>query len=182
VDVSPADDELALADDFEDEPVDESSPARTWQFLPSPRFAAAMLALGVALALGWRYSGLEQWAFAPPTNTAQAAQVAAPPEGELARMGRELDALKKTINELSAVNQQLTAHIAALQAGQQELKQRSVNVQASGWHAQADAMKYQMVAQPKAVAGLPKPRPTVRAEVRTPRAAEAPLQLTAPRP
>jgi hypothetical protein len=149
--------------------------------------AVIMLAVGVGLAFGWRYSGLEQWAYSPAGSTAQAAQGvqgAATPESELSRVGREVDALKKRISELAAANQQLTANIAALQAGQQDLRQRTPNVLANGWHAQAEIMRYSMVAQPKGATSLPKPRPAARTEARSaPRPApQAPLQLSAPRP
>jgi hypothetical protein len=145
-----------------------------------------MAALGIALALGWRYSGIEQWKFKRAPVTAQAAPAAAAPapESELARVTREVEALKKTLNEVIAANHQLTATVTALQAGQQELKQRAASVHTNGWHAQAAAMKYQMVAQPKGTTGSVKSRPAARAEVRAaPKpAVNAPLQLAAPRP
>lgn len=174
-------------DDDHDDPADDDPPGRTWRLLPTVRFVVGMAALGVALAFGWRYSGIEQWALTPATVVAQTSSAAtAPvPEGELTRMVGEIEALKKSLHQVIAANQQLTAAVASLQAGQQELKRRTANVQADGWHAQAAAMKYRMVVvQPKGTTGSVKPRPAAHAEVRSaPKPADrAPLQLTSPRP
>lgn len=163
--------------------------ANNRRLLPSLRFIAGMAALGVVLALAWRYSGVEQWAASSlwPTVASQqaAAPGAQPPQGDLARAMREIDALKKTVGELAASNQQMSATIAALQAGQLELRQRPVGLPLVAWHSEVATMKYRIVAQQRSSTNSVAPRgPSTRVESRgSPKPSEqAPLQLTAPRP
>jgi hypothetical protein len=176
----PDDDEELTWDEEDEEETVESSGIR--RFLPSLRFASSMAALGIVLALGWRYSGAEQWAIGalhPATGSA-----ASDPENDLARSKRELEALKKTVGELTAANQEMAAKIAALQAGQQELRQRPSGPPLTPWYSDLTAMKYRMVSENRTTGSITPRSPGARAEPRsTPKPSEhAPLQLTAPRP
>ena len=182
----PDDDEELAWDEEEEEETVESSGVR--RFLPSLRFVSGMAALGVVLALGWRYSGAEQWAIGAlqPTATSQTAtgSAASAPESDLAKSKRELEALKKTVGELAAANQEMAAKIAALQAGQQELRQRPSGPPLTPWYSDLTAMKYRMVSENRTTGSITPRSPGARAEPRsTPKPSEhAPLQLTAPRP
>jgi hypothetical protein len=187
---SPDDDEeLAWEDVEEDEDPAETVEDRGVQrFLPSLPFLFGMVALGIVLALGWRYSGVEKWAVNAlrPVAALQAATGAdtPAPESDLARATRELDALKKTVGELAAANQEMAAKIAALQAGHQELRQRPSGPPLTPWYSEPTAMKYRMVTEHRTTGSIAPRPPTARVETRsTPKPGEhAPLQLTAPRP
>jgi hypothetical protein len=187
---SPDDEEELAWEEVEEEayPAETADQSGVRRFLPSMRFLSGMATLGVVLALGWRYSGVEKWAIGAlqPAAASQAATgTAAPaPESELVRTTRELDALKKTVGELAAANQQMAAKIAALQASQQELLQRPAGPPLTSWSSGPATMKYRIVADPRPTGSITPRAPTARAEPRsTPKPSEnAPLQLTAPRP
>ena len=187
---SPDDDEdLAWEEVEEDDfPAETAEDRGIRRFLPSLPFLSGMAALGIVLALGWRYSGVEKWAInaLQPAAASQAATAASAPapESELARTTRELDALKKTVGELSAANQQMAAKIAALQASQQELLLRPSGPPLTSWSSGPATMKYRIVADPRTTGSIAPRAPTARAEPRSaPKPSEnAPLQLTAPRP
>jgi hypothetical protein len=169
-------------------PAETADQSGVRRFLPSLRFLSGMAALGIVLALGWRYSGAEEWAIGAlrPAAASQAATAtsAPAPEGDLARTTREIDALKKTVGELAAANQQMAAKIAALQASQQELLQRPSGPPLTSWSSGPATMKYRIVTDHRTTGSITPRAPTARAEPRsTPKPSEnAPLQLTAPRP
>lgn len=186
---SPDDEEELAWEEVEEEyPAETADNGGVRRFLPSLRFVSGMAALGVVLALGWRYSGVEKWAIGAlqPAAASQAATGAAAPapESELARATRELEALKKTVGELAAANQQMAAKIAALQASQQELLERPAGPPLRPWYSDLTAMKYRMVTEHRTTGSITPRAPTARAEPRsTPKPSErAPLQLSAPRP
>ena len=94
---------------------------------PSMRFFCAMTVLGVALALGWRFSGAAEmapqlWAFV--LNSAAGTPSAKTADDPLVPLIADLAALKKQISGLIAANQEMTATIKALQAEQGLLQQR----------------------------------------------------------
>jgi len=154
------------------------------RMLPSVRLLAVTAALGVVLALVWRYGGIQSGQFWP-ASPAQPAQSAGNPKAEeqFAQLAQDLDALKKSISELTTTQQQLNASIAALQASQQELRQRASAAQ-SYWYSEP-ALRFRVVAQQKPAASPPRTA-TARADARERagqrRAGTGPLQLVAPRP
>ena len=145
------DEELAWDEVEEDHPADTVENVGVRRFLPSIRFLSSMAALGIVLALGWRYSGVEKWAIGAlqPTTASQTAtgSAASAPESDMARSKRELEALKKTVGELAAANQEMAAKIAALQAGQQDLRQRPSGPPLTPWYSDLTTMKYRMVSE-----------------------------------
>lgn len=182
------DDEWVWDEDTEPSENDAPTELRS-RAMPSVHILACLTLLGFGLALGYRYAGLQPWwPFKPSQATAQAAPATAttPPaaDSELARTVRELDALKKTVGDLTAANQQLAAAVTALKAGQQDLQQRIASAQFQGWHSVTPVMTFRIVAvSPKDTTGSIAPHAstgrTVAARPTKP-AANAPLQLTAP--
>jgi hypothetical protein len=86
-------------------------------------FFWSVYALGVALAFIWRSFDGHRWSHMQPwpNFNAQSAQSASNSgsEQQIASLVQELDALKKNVSELGAVQQQIAAGIASLQARQQ---------------------------------------------------------------
>jgi hypothetical protein len=149
----PSDDDLAW-NDQEENPKSKAdvSPAR----LRASGFVLGSIAIGVALALAWHYSGLRERAgdLSWPTLAASPAQGASKrgAEDQLARILRELDALKKSVNDLSTGQQQIRGTVAALQASQQDLRQRISTAPAgSHWHSDVAALRLQFAIQQKPV-------------------------------
>ena len=147
-------------------------------------FVLSMVAIGTGLALVWHYSGLRRWSgeLAWPAFAAAAPKSASQPEEQLARIVRELDALKKSISDFGAGQQQITASIAALQAGQQELRQRISSIQAgSHWYSDPAALKLRFAIRqkPAAVASAPRAATPDNAARRND---SGPLPLRAPQP
>jgi hypothetical protein len=123
----------------------QSAPSRDDVFLPAadeadfdddaPKrggvlgFAAVvvtMAAVGAGLGVVWHNTGPQLWAGARwwPAFASQSPPAAGSgaPEQPLDRIARELAALKASIGELGAAQQQMAASIAALQAAQQQLR------------------------------------------------------------
>jgi hypothetical protein len=92
-------------------------------------FFVSMAALGVVLAVGWRYSGaapLAEQMWSEFKSARAAAAVTAPaPTPQAPVQAAEVDALKGEISRLTATNGQLTAQIASLQDQQRELARRA---------------------------------------------------------
>lgn len=176
------DDELAYDNDMLDEAEVEHASSR----LASPRyFLPTMALLGVILALGWHYSGARAW-FDGPKPVVQAAAVpavpaAAPAESELARAMAEIEALKKSIADLRATNQQMATTISTLQAAQEDLRQQV----SAARSAPAPVPVHTATAKPpkpKAAATGSIPARAANAHTAAKPPGQVPLSLTAPRP
>jgi hypothetical protein len=150
--------------------------------LPSVRLLAVTAALGVALALMWRSTGIlpgQFWPAAPEPAPQSASNPTT--EERFSQLAQEPAALKKSISELASAQQQSIAGIAALQAGQQELRQRT-SVAYSYWYSEP-ALRFATrpapsVSPPRTAAGQ------ADAQVREGQRREGsrPLQLVALRP
>jgi hypothetical protein len=152
--------------------------------LPSVRLLAVTAALGVALALLWRSTGTlpgQFWPAAPEPAPQSASNPTA--EERVSQLAQDLAALKKSITELASAQQQSSASIAVLQAGQQELRQRATAAY-SYWYSEpalrfaAATRPAPLVSPPRTAAGQAdaKDRDGPRRE------GSRPLQLVAPRP
>ena len=144
-----SDDDLAWSDEEDTEY--KSGESATWR---ASGFVLGSIAVGAVLALAWHYSGLRErvgdlsWS----TLAASPDQGASKPgaEDQLARILRELDALKQSVSDLSTGQQQIRGSVAALQASQQDLRQRISSVQTgSHWHSDVAALRLRFAIQPK---------------------------------
>jgi hypothetical protein len=152
--------------------------------LPSVSLLAVTAALGVALALMWRSTGILPGQFWPaaPEPAPQSASIPTAEE-RVSQLAQDLAALKKSITELASAQQQSSANIAVLQAGQQELRQRATAAY-SYWYSEpalrfaAATRPAPLVSPPRTAAGQAdaKDRDGPRRE------GSRPLQLVAPRP
>ena len=163
-------------------PVSKADVSPAW--LRASGFVLGSIAAGVALALAWHYSGLREragdlsWS---STLAASPAQGASKPEAEdqLARILRELDALKKSVSDLSTGQQQIRGTVAALQASQQDLRQRISSAQAgSHWHSDVAALRLRFAIQQKPVTVGSAPRAPAPEQVA--RRESGPLPLLGP--
>jgi len=94
------------------------------------------------------------------------------PEDQLARIAQELEGLKKSISDLSM--QQLAASNAALQVGQQELRQRISSLPASShWYSDPAALRLRFALPQKPPAPTPAARAAVQETTATARRNEA---------
>ena len=177
----PSDDDLAWNDEENPESKADVSPA----WLRASGFVLGSIAAGAVLALAWHYSGLREragdlsWS---STLAASPAQGASKPgaEDQLARILRELDALKKSVSDLSTGQQQIRGTVAALQASQQDLRQRISSAQAgSHWHSDVAALRLRFAIQPKPVTVGSAPRAPAPEQVAR-RAESGPLPLLGP--
>jgi hypothetical protein len=159
-------------------------------------FVITMVGIGSGMAVAWEYSGLRMasanlaWpefpslsASAPAAPPAPAAAASKPqPDDQLARVTHELEGLKQNVAALTGAMQQLAATNAALQAGQQELRQRISSLPASSyWYSDHAALRLRFAIQHKP------PAPAARAASQettgsTRRSESAPLTLRAPQP
>jgi hypothetical protein len=152
----------------------------------------SMAALGVVLALVWRNIGTQAWsdtqrwlAFA----ASSASSKSSPVEEQLGRIVRDLDGLKKNMDELRAVQQQTAANVTFLQAGEQELRQRMSSFSGTHWYSDLGILIYRTAAEKKpAAAASPKLMPTARVQSATQSASAgkrdngAPLSLVPSQP
>jgi hypothetical protein len=147
-----------------------------------------MILIGVGLALAWDYSGLRGEAvdLSQPAAAAQQQSATPPkpePDARLARLLDELDALKKSISELKAGMQQLAAADAALQAGQQELRQRMAAGPASAyWYSDLAALQMRFVVHQKRTVVSSPARAAADATASIRRSESAPLPLRSAQP
>lgn len=148
--------------------------------LPSVRLLAATALFGVALALVWGSTGIRVGEFLaasePPVQTNPKA------DEQFARLVQELDAVRKSIGDLTVAQEQLNTRFAALQESQQELRQRA-SATLSYWYSEpalrlAIVTRSNTLASPRAAAG-PADAPNRDGQRRE---AGRPLQLVAPRP
>jgi len=105
--------------------------------------------LGVVLALIWHSIDPQHWSAAQllPSFTAQGRGTAS--TAPSAEQVTELDMLKKAIGELRGTQQQMAATIAALQADQQQLQQRS-SLKWTYWYSEPNMlMPHIVTAQPR---------------------------------
>jgi hypothetical protein len=177
-----ADDEDATWQDEEPLP---PPPSRFQSLRQMTAFVIAMMAIGAVSALAWEYSGLRAasaglaW---PAFASVPAVPVAGKPQPEeqLAGIARELGDLKKSVGELTKAMQQLAASNGALQAGQQELRQRISTLPASShWYSDTAALRLRFATpQPKPPAPAARAAQETTASVR--RSESAPLTLRAP--
>jgi len=179
----PGDDDASWQDDEAAPPV-----SRPRSRLRGARFVAVMAAIGAGLALAWHFSGLRaaQGNLAWPSLSSLSLQGPSRPEPEdrFARIAGELEALKKSVSELSAGVQQIAASNAALQASQQELRQRILMPPASShWYSDPAALRLQFALpqRPAAVAATPRAAPP-ETTASTRRNNNAPITLRAPQP
>ena len=166
---APIDKEFGLDEDAgPDEPdialdhTDEEDP-RGFRPFRAAALWVGMAVLGAALALAWRNFGAELWsdsqrwlAAAPAASSSGTSPV----EKQLG-IARDLDALKKNIDELRAAQQQTAANVTSLQAGQQELQRRVSSSQAARWYSNFDVLTYPTATARKSTAA-PKQTPTAR--------------------
>jgi hypothetical protein len=150
-------------------------------------FLVVMCMVGVTLAVVWRVTGSQGGARLWPALAAQLSPTtdAGAPAGELDRVVKELAALKATVGELSAVQQQISATLATLQAAEEKLRSAQDDLQQrttslpptpSGSAAVSNALRLN-APPPAATAATPAPR-----AAQTPRFAPppAPAQSAAP--
>jgi hypothetical protein len=172
-----SDDDPAWSDEEDSEY--KSGESVTW--LRASGFVLGSIAAGAVLALAWHHSGLRERAgdLSWPTLAASPAQGASKPgaEDQLAHILRELDALKKSVSDLSTGQQQIRGTVAALQASQQDLRQRISSAQAgSHWHSDVAALRLRFAIQPKPVTVGSIPRAPAPEQVAR-RAESGPLPL-----
>jgi hypothetical protein len=168
-----------------------------------------MAVLGVVLALVWRSVGAQLWSdtqewlsfAAPSSSSASSAALSPSPnsaplspsassliEEQLGRIARDLDALKKNIDELRAAQQQNVTNVTSLHAAQQELQRRLSSFQSPRWysdlapltHPPAPAKKPAAVAAPKRVPTARAPAQTHDANVGGNNNDDAPVSLVSP--
>ena len=176
-----SDDDLTWNDE-EENPESKADVSPAW--LRASGFVLGSIAAGAMLALTWHHSGLRERAgdLSWPILAASPAQGASKAEAEdqLARILRELDALKKSVTDLSTGQQQIKGTVAALQASQQELRQRISTAQAgSHWHSDVAALRLQFAIQQKPVTVGSAPRAPAPEQVAR-RAESGPLPLLGP--
>lgn len=176
----PSDDDLAWNDE-EESPVSKADVSPAW--LRASGFVLGSIAAGAVLALAWHHSGLRERAgdLSWPTLAASPAQGASKPgaEDQLARILRELDALKKSVGDLSTGQHQIRGTVAALQASQQDLRQRISSAQAgSHWHSDVAALRLRFAIQQKPVTVGSAPRAPAPEQVA--RRESGPLPLLGP--
>ncbi len=164
---------------------DDETPERTG-LRPSMRFFCTMAILGIALALGWRYSGAAEtapqlWAFVQNVTSANPGAKAA--DDPLVPVIAELAALKQQVTRLIGANQEMTTTIKALQAEQGVLRQR-VAASPTATHLFSEPMLLQMnivgTRRPITTGSLGHPATPRRAETRNRAASKiknAPLAL-----
>jgi TolA-binding protein len=151
-----------------------------------------MAVLGVVLAFAWRGVDAEKWqSFAAPSSSSANSAASSPAsnsvEEQLGRIARDLDAVKKNIDELRAVQQQNVNNVTSLQAAQQELQRRASSVQSSRWfsdsalltHPAAPAKKPVAVVAPRRVSTTRPPAQTHDSNVGE-RNDGAPVSLASP--
>jgi len=163
-------------------------------------FVITMVSIGAGMAVAWEYSGLRSasanlaWPEFPSLSASAPAAAPAPapvaskpqPDDQFARVTHELEGLKQNVAALSGAMQQLAAINAALQAGQQELRQRISSLPASShWYSDHAALRLRFAIAHKP----PAPAPAARAATQdttmtgsTRRSESAPLTLRAPQP
>src|SRR5262245_44882807 len=123
---TPPQDTPPQADDddaaWHDEEVVAPAPSRFRRLLRMTGFVMAMLTTGAVMAVAWEFTGLREASggLAWPALASAPAQDTGKPqrEDQLARLAQELEALRKSVGELSTGMQQLATSNAALQAGQ----------------------------------------------------------------
>ena len=161
---APIDKEFGLDEDAgPDEPdialdhTDEEDP-RGFRPFRAAALWVGMAVLGAALALAWRlWSDSQRWLAAAPAASPSGTS---PVEKQLG-IARDLDALKKNIDELRAAQHQTAANVTSLQAGQQELQRRVSSSQAARWYSNFDVLTYPTATARKSTAA-PKQTPTAR--------------------
>jgi len=134
-----------------------------------------MAVLGVALAFVWRSTGAQLWSgtetslsFAAGSASGTASAPSNSVEEQLGRIARDLDTLKKNIDELRAVQQQTVANVTSLQGAQQELQRRVSSVQSSRWYSDSALLTHPAAPAKKPVAVVaPKRVPTTRPPAQT---------------
>jgi hypothetical protein len=157
-----------------------------------------MAVLGVVLALLWRSIGAQLWSdtqtwfaaasSAIASSAASSPSASSPVEEQLGRIARDLDALKKNIDELRAAHQQTVTNVTSLQAAQQDLQRRVSSFQSPRWysdlapltHPTAPAKKPAVVAAPKRVPTARPPAQTSDANVGRNNNDDAPVSLVSP--
>jgi TolA-binding protein len=139
-----------------------------------------MAALGVVLALLWRSIGAQLWSdtqkplsFAAASSSsassaASSPSASSPIEEQLGRIARDLDSLRKNIDELRAAQQQTVTNVTSLQAAQQELQRRASSLQSPHWYSDSGLLTHPTApAKKPAAAAAPKRVPTARAPAQT---------------
>src|SRR5262249_6324350 len=131
-------------DDEDDGATPLLSRPRRW--LRIAKFLASMAAIGITMALAWDYSGLRaaygDLGWLPLSSLSSQGASKPQPEDQIVRVTRELEALKKGVSDLSAGVQQIAVSNAALQTGQQELRQRiSALPASSNWYSDPTALQ-----------------------------------------
>jgi hypothetical protein len=153
----------------------------------------SMAVLGIMLALVWRNVGAQVWSDAQRWLASAAGSTSSkssPVEEQLGRIVRELDVIKKNLDELRAAQQQTAANVTFLQAGEEELRQRVSSFPRAHWYSDLGILTtYRTAAEKKlAAAASLKLMPTARLpseaqEARFGRRGEgALLSLVPPRP
>ena len=101
---------------------------------------------------------------------------------QVARLMQERDALKESLKDLTAVQQQAAANIASLQAMVDELKEQASRRQLTSWHTDSSALLYQSkperTAPPHQASGAPPS--DLRASRGAQRTIDPPLSLASP--
>jgi TolA-binding protein len=142
-----------------------------------------MAVLGVVLAFAWHSVDAEKWlSFAAPSSSsassaasspsassaASSPSASSPAEEQLGRIARDLDVLKKNIDELRAAQQQTVNNVTSLQAAQQELQRRASSVQSSRWYSDSALLTHPAAPAKKPVAVVaPKRVPIARPPAQT---------------
>jgi hypothetical protein len=81
------------------------------------------------------------------------------PDGQIDRLGREIDALKSEIAELTEVRQQMTERIASLEVATREPRDHSSSAH---WYSDLGALNYGMTRQPSVNIAPPPSRRSAR--------------------
>jgi cytoskeletal protein RodZ len=120
------------------------------RLLPSIWLLLSMAVLGGVSALIWRHLTPEVWPSTPQVMQTSPAQPAASVSnvGLSPEQTRELDELKKRINELSAAQAKMLGMIAALGAAHQELRQSS-SIKAPYWYSEPASLLFRSEAAQK---------------------------------
>jgi hypothetical protein len=133
-----------------------------------------MAVLGVVLAFAWHSVDAQKWlSFAAPSSSsagsaASSPSASSPVEEQLGRIARDLDVLKKNIDEIRAAQQQNVATVTSLQAAQQELQRRVTSVQSSRWYSDSALLTHPTApAKKPAAVAAPKRVPTARPPAQT---------------
>jgi hypothetical protein len=172
------DDETTSTAATTDDAADENDAAPRGGLLRPAGFILGIAVLGVVLAFAWRSGGarvLEAVRAFPAFASQPAPKVAAvdPTAEQFARIARELEALKATIGQLSAAQQQTFASIAALQAGQQQLTTSLQELERQSTPAAPLAPVAATPPAPRAAAAPQTPRPATPPRRPTPTSAQA---------